>query len=67
MENITIKEMPLNERPRERLLNYGPNSLSNEELLSIILKTGTKDISVKNLSLLVLDRTQITGSGMYAS
>ncbi|MBR2138127.1 MAG: DNA repair protein RadC [Bacilli bacterium] len=38
------------ERPRERLLNDGVESLSNEELLSIIIKTGTKNISVKELS-----------------
>ena len=45
-----IKDLPINERPRERLLNLGVDKLSNEELLAIILKTGTKDISVKNLA-----------------
>ncbi len=38
------------EKPRERLKNCGANSLSNEELLSIILRTGTKSISVKEIS-----------------
>lgn len=33
--------------PRERLLKYGVSTLSNEELIAIILKTGTKDSSVK--------------------
>ena len=47
MSNILIKNLPLLERPRERLLKYGVNSLSNEELLSIVLKNGTKSISVK--------------------
>ena len=46
-----IKDIIKSERPRERLLNVGASSLSNEELLSIILKTGTKNISVKDLSL----------------
>lgn len=52
--NIKIKEMPINERPRERLINKGVNSLSDEELLSIVLKTGTKDISAKTLAAHIL-------------
>ena len=42
--------MPNTEKPRERLVNKGKENLSNEELLSIILKTGTKDKSVKEVS-----------------
>jgi len=45
--NVKIKEIPVNDRPRERLLNSGVEVLSNEELLAILLKTGTKDMSVK--------------------
>ena len=52
--NVKIKDIPLNDRPRERLLNCGSNSLSNEELLSIILKTGTKNVSVKNIAVNLL-------------
>ena len=48
--NIKIKELPINERPRERLINKGVSSLSDEELLSIVLKTGTKDASAKVLA-----------------
>lgn len=47
---MNIKEMPLLERPRERLINKGPNSLSDSELLAIILKTGTKTLSAKDLA-----------------
>ena len=50
-----IKDIIKSERPRERLLKVGASSLSNEELLSIILKTGTKNISVKDLSRTVLN------------
>lgn len=50
-----IKDIIKSERPRERLLNVGASSLSNEELLSIILKTGTKNISVKDLSRKILN------------
>ncbi len=48
--NIMIKDIPICERPRERAVKYGVESLSNEDLISIIIKTGTKDISVKNIS-----------------
>lgn len=51
---MKIKDINLSERPRERLLEVGPNNLSNEELISIILKTGTKNLSVKELSLNLL-------------
>ncbi len=49
-----IKEMLKEERPRERLIKYGVNTLSNEELIAIILRTGTKGESVKDLSNKVL-------------
>lgn len=47
---IRIKDLPINDRPIERLLEVGVKNLSDEELLSIILKTGTKDGSVKILA-----------------
>lgn len=49
-----IKEMPKEERPRERLLAYGVQALSNEELLAILLRTGNKESSVIDLSKKVL-------------
>ena len=51
---ILIKDIPNNERPRERLIKYGVESLSNEELLSIIISSGTKDKSCKEISLEIL-------------
>jgi len=39
-EQPTIKELPLPERPRERLARLGPAALSTAELLAIILRTG---------------------------
>lgn len=50
-----IKDIKEEERPRERLVNYGVNSLSNEELLAILLKTGTRKRSVKILASEVLN------------
>ena len=51
---MKFKDIPVSERPRERLSMYGVNNLSNEELLMIILKTGTKKYSVKDVSLNLL-------------
>ncbi len=46
----TIKELPEDERPRERLEHYGAAALSTTELLAIILRVGTKDENVIRLS-----------------
>ena len=51
---MKFKELPNEEKPRERLILYGASRLSNEELLMIILKTGTKKYSVKELALELL-------------
>lgn len=40
---MNIKELPLSERPYEKLEIYGPEKLSNAELIAIIIKNGTKD------------------------
>lgn len=47
---MKLKSLPNEERPRERLIKYGVNNLSNEELLAIILKTGSKNKNVKELA-----------------
>ena len=52
---IDFKNLPDSDKPRERLYMYGSENLSNEELLSIILKTGTKNMSVKEVSLKLLE------------
>ncbi len=45
-----IKDMPSNERPRERLLNYGAKSLSTYELIAIILRIGYQNLSAIDLA-----------------
>ncbi len=45
-----IKEMPLNERPRERLIEKGAKFLSDQELLAVILGKGTSKDDVLSLS-----------------
>lgn len=54
--SLKVKDMLQSERPRERLLDCGVENLSNEELLSIILKSGTKEKNVKELSIEVLTK-----------
>ncbi len=45
-----IRDMPEGERPRERLIRYGANALSNAELIAILLRTGVTGESVVNMS-----------------
>lgn len=47
---IRIKDLPVEERPRERLMKHGVASLSNSELLAIILRTGSRKENVLNLA-----------------
>jgi DNA repair protein RadC len=42
---LLIKELPSNERPRERLASDGPDALKASELIAILLRTGTKGVS----------------------
>lgn len=51
-----IKNLMEEERPRERLMKYGVENISNEDLISIILKTGTKEVSVKDLAISILSK-----------
>lgn len=51
---VNIEDIPVSERPRERLIHYGVESLGNDELLAILLRCGTKDMSVKELSNYIL-------------
>nr|WP_317853505.1 DNA repair protein RadC [Neobacillus sp. Marseille-Q6967] len=48
--SLMIRDFPQDERPRERFIQNGPQSLSNHELIAILLRTGTKDESVLQLS-----------------
>lgn len=52
----TIKDLPAAERPRERLISRGAAGLSNQELLAIILRTGTKSENVMEVAQRILAR-----------
>jgi DNA repair protein RadC len=47
--HIRIKDLPLHERPRERLVATGADTLKTSELLAILLRTGSKGISAVDL------------------
>jgi DNA repair protein RadC len=52
-----IREMPLLERPREKMRLLGANKLSNSELLAILLGTGTRAVSATALADRILSMT----------
>jgi len=52
--HIKIKDLPINDRPMERLINFGVENLSNEELIAILLKTGSKFESAKSIASKIL-------------
>ena len=52
----TVREMPSEERPRERLISYGPRHLSNTELIAILLRTGSAGENVISQSSRLLSR-----------
>jgi DNA repair protein RadC len=57
-KHVSMHDMPDGERPRERLLAHGAESLSSAELLAIILRTGTAQENVLHLAGRILARYQ---------
>ncbi|WCN38559.1 RadC family protein [Aneurinibacillus uraniidurans] len=47
---VMLRDIPAAERPRERMERFGPTALSNEELLAVLLRTGTKQESALALA-----------------
>jgi DNA repair protein RadC len=55
-DSFTVHDLPLSERPRERLLRLGSEALSAQEILAVILGRGTKGESVMITSQKLLSR-----------
>lgn len=55
--NVTLRDIPHEERPRERMLQYGAQALSNAELLAILIRTGTVSESAVSLAQRLLMQT----------
>ena len=51
----TMKERPVTERPYEKCQETGPETLSDGELLAVILRTGTREMSVLEMAWALLD------------
>jgi DNA repair protein RadC len=58
---LKVKELPISERPYEKLEMYGAESLSNAELLAIIIKTGIKNETSINVAQNVLNLNKNSG------
>ena len=59
--DYTINDLPESERPREKLAEHGVSSLSDVELLSIIIRTGIQGKNVKELSAEILNEVSLEG------
>ena len=53
-----IRDLPLNERPRERLIAQGAGALKNSELIAILLRTGMKGTSAIQVAEQLLNKFQ---------
>lgn len=62
---LTIKEMPLEQRPRERMKNGGKETLSDEELISILIGSGGKDNNVTNVARNVIETLDKNKNASY--
>ena len=58
---IMVRDLPRDERPREKLIAYGADALSNAELLAVLLHTGTREQSVLHLAESVLGKFKERG------
>ena len=59
---MRLKELPKEEKPRERLIKYGVKNISNEDLISILINTGSKKRNVKELSIDILSKIKSINS-----
>ena len=50
-----VRELPVYDRPRERLIRFGADSLSNAELLALFIRNGSKQKSALDLASEVLN------------
>lgn len=53
---MTIRDMTLEERPREKMILNGANCLSDAELLAILIRTGTKELNAIQLGQAIIDK-----------
>ena len=57
-----MKLLPADDRPREKLIEHGPDILSNSELLAILIRTGTTERSALDIA-----RELTDNGGLYSN
>lgn len=62
---ITMKELPLSEKPYEKCLSFGTEKLSDAELLAVIIRTGTKGKNAIDLANQILNASK-TSEGILS-
>jgi DNA repair protein RadC len=67
MEPIRIKDIPVLDRPRERLVHAGPEALRSAELIAILLRTGAQGASALQVAEALLSRFETLGALSRAS
>ena len=55
-QSVTMKQRPETERPYEKCLKAGAESLTDGELLAVLIRCGTKNYSALELAFALLDR-----------
>ncbi|MEG2364245.1 MAG: DNA repair protein RadC [Terrisporobacter sp.] len=53
---MTIREMTIEERPREKMISNGASSLSDAELLAILIRSGTRELNAIQLAKLIIEK-----------
>ena len=64
---MSIKDLPLATRPREKLLAHGPAALADVELLALLLRTGARGVGVLQLAEGLLQRFDGLAGLMHAA
>lgn len=64
--NYTMKEMPCEDRPQEKLFKYGADSLTNAELLALVIRNGSRKQTALELSQTLINRA-VKGRGKSES
>ena len=55
-KHLTVKDLPKTDRPYEKCTYYGPEALTDEELLAIFIRTGTKNYTSIDLGRQILEK-----------
>jgi DNA repair protein RadC len=58
---IMVRDLPIDDRPREKLIKYGADCLSDTELLAILLRTGTHEASAIDIANQILKKFKESG------